>query len=37
VPPDRKKLFRTRPIIGVRPTLSSVDNIAEIIALAEGE
>lgn len=37
MPPGRKKLFRTQPITGVKPMLSNVDNIAEIIALAEGE
>ena len=37
VPPGRKRPFRTEPITGVKPMLSNVDNITEIIALAEGE
>ncbi len=36
-PPAKRRPFRTRPIPGVTPVLRNVDNVAEIIALAEGE
>jgi hypothetical protein len=36
-PRNPKKPFRIRPITGVKPVLSNVDNIAEIIAITEGE
>ncbi len=36
-PPVKRKPFRTQPITGAVPTLCDVDNIAEVIALAEGE
>ena len=36
-PAPKRKPFRTRPIPGVASTLRNVDNVAEVIAFAEGE
>jgi hypothetical protein len=33
----RKKPFRTEPIRGVTPMLANLDNIQEVLSLAEGE
>jgi len=33
----KRKLFRTQPIEGVTPLLDNVDNVAEVLAYAEGE
>ena len=35
--PKKRKPFRTRPIEGVTPAMQSMDDIAEVLALAEGE
>jgi hypothetical protein len=36
-PRKARKPFRTRPIEGVKPLLPDFDNIAEVIAFAEGD
>jgi hypothetical protein len=36
-PPKPRKPFRTQPIDGATPALHSMDNIAEVLAIAEGE
>ena len=36
-PPRPRRRFRTRPIAGTTPLVPDVDNIAEVIAIAEGE
>jgi hypothetical protein len=33
----KREPFRTQPIEGVRPLLDNVDNVAEVLAYAEGE
>jgi hypothetical protein len=35
--PKKREPFRTQPIEGVRPLLDNVDNVAEVLAYAEGE
>ena len=35
--PKKREPFRTQPIEGVKPLLDNVDNIAEVLAYAEGE
>jgi Ribbon-helix-helix protein, copG family len=35
--PKRREPFRTQPIEGVTPLLDNIDNIAEVLAYAEGE
>jgi hypothetical protein len=35
--PKKREPFRTQPIKGVRPLLDNVDNVAEVLAYAEGE
>jgi len=34
---EPRKLFRTEPLGGGKPLLPNVDNIAEVLAFAEGE
>ena len=34
---NRRRPFRTQPIRGVKPVLANLDNIQEILSLAEGE
>jgi hypothetical protein len=36
-PPRRRSSFRTRPIEGVKCLLDNVDNVAEVLAIVEGE
>ena len=36
-PSAKRKPFRTRPIPGVTSVLRNVDNVADVIAFAEGE
>lgn len=36
-PPKKRKPFRTQTIKGTTPLLDNVDNIAEVLAYAEGE
>jgi hypothetical protein len=36
-PAKKRKPFRTKPFAGMIPLVPSIDNIAETIALAEGE
>jgi hypothetical protein len=36
-PPIKLKPFRTQAILGVKPLLDNVDNIAEVLAYIEGE
>jgi hypothetical protein len=36
-PPRKRKPFRTRPIEGVVCLLSNLDNVAEVLAIVEGE
>lgn len=36
-PPKKRKPFRTLPITGTKLLLDNVDNIAEVIAYAEGD
>ena len=35
--PKKREPFRTQPIEGVTPLLDNYDNIAEVLAFAEGE
>ena len=35
--PKKRELFRTQPIDGVTLLLDNVDNVAEVLAYAEGE
>ena len=35
--PKRREAFRTQPIEGVTPLVDNVDNVAEVLAYAEGE
>lgn len=35
--PKKREPFRTQPIEGVTPLLDNVDNVAEVLAYAEGE